>query len=88
MVAQSENKNVGNWFKLFSRGIFESDAEKTKKTLTTAIVIDGSLDNVEEFMTFLYGIEWNSIYSGINFIPFQKDDHFTEKEHQIAIMTF
>ena len=85
MVAQSENKNVGNWFKLFSRGIFESDAEKAKKTLTTAIVIDGSLDNVEEFMTFLYGIEWNSIYSGINFIPFQKDDHFTEKEHQIAI---
>lgn len=85
MMTQTKNTNVGNLFKLFSRGLFESDAEKTKKTLTTAIVIDGSLDNVEEFMQFLYSIEWNGIYEGINFIPFQKDDYFTEKEHQLAI---
>ena len=56
-----------------------------KKTLTHAIAVDGSLDNVEQFMQFLYGIDWKGPYDGINFIPFQKDDYFTEKEHQLAI---
>ena len=36
-------------------------------------------------MQFLYSIEWKDQYEGINFIPFQKDDYFTEKEHQLAI---
>ena len=36
-------------------------------------------------MQFLFSIEWTDIYTGINFIPFQKDDYFTEKEHQLAI---
>ena len=79
MVDQADESNVDGRFKLFARGIFESDADKSKRTLTTAIVIDGSLDNVEEFM------KWSGIYEGINFIPFQRDEYFTEKEHQTAI---
>ena len=85
IISQSQDIDVSGWFKIFARGIFESDAEQTKKTLTHAIVIDGSLDNVEEFMQFLYSIEWKDQYSGVNFIPFQKDEYFTEKEHQLAI---
>ena len=57
MISQSNDVDISGWIKVFVRGTFESDAEKTKKTLTHAIVIDGSLENVEEFMQFLYSIE-------------------------------
>ena len=45
----------------------------------------GPLDQVDEFMNFIYNIKWNSKYAGIHFIPFQLDDSFSEHDLRTAI---
>ena len=85
LTTQSDDNTIGNQFKHHSRAIYSADKEESKKTQTTAICITGPLDHVDEFMEFLYNVEWCGKYDGISFIPFQLDDTFSESDLRTAI---
>ena len=85
IIAQADEGEIGTQIKLYARPIYSTDKDQAKKTKTTAVCIMGPLDQVDEFMDFIYNITWNSKYDGVHFIPFQLDDSFSEHDLRTAI---
>ena len=70
--------------KLYPRTIFTVD-DHGAKTITNAIVVDGSLEHSKQIMEFLYKIEWDKRYKNVSFVPFRTSNILTKDDQKQAM---
>ena len=73
-----------NNIKLYPRTIFTVN-EKGVKTITNAIIIDGSLEHYKKIMEFLYNIKWELQYDNTSFVPFRTSASLTLSDQKKAM---
>ena len=70
---------------IYSRRVWQSSDDKTSKTFTDGVVIDGSYDERDEILKHLCEFTWPQRYQSVQFIPFRSTAEFTSSHQQTAL---
>ena len=81
MIEQHHDKEISKRINIYPRQFREKNSEG-ESVRSDVLWVNGAWESKEDIMSFLLGIQWQDTYHGINFIPFQTNDHFT-KDHQV-----
>ena len=81
MLDQHNDSDITSKINIFPRQFREKTSTGDSER-SDVLWVTGAWEFKEEVKSFLFGIQWQSTYSGINIKPFRTNDQFT-KDHQV-----
>ena len=81
----SKKSNLMNKINVYTKSIWQTNKDG-KRTLTEAMVIDGSYEERDEILESLFQLQWKGVYKDAAFIPFKLTPKFSIEHQSKAMM--